>query len=119
MRRGAAVLCPDNLGQGEREPMGHTDCVKPFACGTSVQGLIVAETLGWIAWAREQARFDRQRLAAIGNSRAMPRLLAKFRPRSASREPTATSSAPSTCLKSSTKTLAIEPVPATPQRMVL
>jgi len=26
------------------------------------------ETLGWIAWAREQARFDRQRMAAIGNS---------------------------------------------------
>jgi predicted esterase len=67
-RRGAAVLCPDNLGQGERAAMGHADCVKPFACGTSVQGLIVLETLGWIAWAREQARFDRQRLAAIGNS---------------------------------------------------
>lgn len=67
-RRGMAVLCPDNLGQGERQPMGHADCVKPFACGTSVQGLIVLETLGWIAWAREQARFDRQRMAAIGNS---------------------------------------------------
>ncbi|MBM3889161.1 MAG: hypothetical protein FJ388_08545, partial [Verrucomicrobia bacterium] len=50
-RRGAMVLCPDNLGQGERAAMGHSDCVKPFACGTSVQALIVMETLGWVAWA--------------------------------------------------------------------
>jgi dienelactone hydrolase len=67
-RRGAMVLCPDNLGQGERAPMGHTDCVKPFAGGTSVQGLIVMETLAWIAWARQQSRVDPKRLAAIGNS---------------------------------------------------
>ncbi len=67
-RCGAMVLCPDNLGQGERSPMGHSRCVKPFACGTSVQGLIVLETLGWVAWARSQARVDPQRLAAIGNS---------------------------------------------------
>lgn len=67
-RCGAMVLCPDNLGQGERVPMGHGACVKPFACGTSVQGLIVLETLGWVAWARGQSRVDPRRLAAIGNS---------------------------------------------------
>ncbi|NQT11749.1 MAG: acetylxylan esterase [Planctomycetes bacterium] len=67
-RRGAMVLCPDNLGQGEREPMGHRKCVKPFACGSSVQGLIVMETLGWVAWARAQSQVDPKRLAAIGNS---------------------------------------------------
>ena len=67
-RRGALVLCPDNLGQGEREPMGHARCVKPFACGLSVQGLIVMETLGWAALMREHPRVDPQRLAAIGNS---------------------------------------------------
>jgi dienelactone hydrolase len=67
-RRGAMVLCPDNLGQGERSAMGHADCVTPFACGTSVQGLIVMETLGWIAWALEQPRIDPRRIAAIGNS---------------------------------------------------
>jgi dienelactone hydrolase len=67
-RRGAMVLCPDNLGQGEREPMGHGNCVKPFACGTSVQGLIVMETLGWVAWALKQPRVDPRRVAAIGNS---------------------------------------------------
>ena len=62
------MVLSDNLGQGEREPMGHRQCVKPFACGTSVQGLIVLETLGWVAWARGQARVDPRRLAAIGNS---------------------------------------------------
>lgn len=67
-RRGAMVLCPDNLGQGEREPMGHGDCVKPFACGTSVQGLIVMEALGWVAWALKQPRVNPRRVAAIGNS---------------------------------------------------
>jgi dienelactone hydrolase len=67
-RRGAMVLCPDNIGQGEREPMGHRRCVVPFACGLSVQGLIVMETLGWIAWAGRQPRVAPERLAAIGNS---------------------------------------------------
>ncbi len=67
-RRGAMVLCPDNLGQGEREPMGHRACVAPFACGLSVQGLIVMETLGWIRWAGRQARVDSEHMAAIGNS---------------------------------------------------
>jgi len=67
-RCGAMVLCPDNLGQGERTAMGHSDCVKPFACGTSVQGLIVMETLGWVAWALKQPRVDPRRVAAIGNS---------------------------------------------------
>ena len=67
-RRGAMVLVPDNLGQGEREPMGHADCVRPFACGLSVQGLIVMETLAWIHWANQQPGTDQRRLAAIGNS---------------------------------------------------
>jgi dienelactone hydrolase len=67
-RRGAMVLCPDNLGQGERVAMGHSSCVKPFACGTSVQGLIVMETIGWLRWALKQSRVDARRIAAIGNS---------------------------------------------------
>lgn len=67
-RRGAMVLCPDNIGQGERVAMGHADCVKPFACGTSLQGLIVMETLAWAVWAAAEPRVDRRRLAAIGNS---------------------------------------------------
>ena len=67
-RRGAMVLCPDNIGQGEREPMGHRACVAPFVCGLSVQGLIVMETLGWIGWTRKEARVDPERVAAIGQS---------------------------------------------------
>jgi dienelactone hydrolase len=67
-RRGAMVLCPDNIGQGERVPMGHGDCVAPFACGTSVQGLIVVETLAWVAWAGRRPGVDPRRLAAVGNS---------------------------------------------------
>ncbi len=62
------VLVPDNIGQGEREPMGHRDCVKPFACGLSVQGLIVMETLGWVKWASRQPTVGLPRMAAIGNS---------------------------------------------------
>ncbi len=48
--------------------MVHGTCVKPFACGTSVQGLIVMETLAWIAWALKDPRVDPRRVAAIGNS---------------------------------------------------
>lgn len=68
VRRGAVVLCPDNLGQGERRPMGHRDVVGPFACGVSVQGLIAMETLGWLRWARENLPVDTQRIAGVGNS---------------------------------------------------
>jgi len=65
---GMAVLVPDNLGQGERAPMGHRDVVAPFRCGISLQGLIVMETIGWLRWALADTRFDRARIAAIGNS---------------------------------------------------
>lgn len=68
MSLGAIVLCPDNIGQGERTAMGHRDVVKPFACGISVQGLIVMETLGWLEWARQQPMVDTARIAATGNS---------------------------------------------------
>ena len=68
VRLGAAVLVPDNVGQGEREPMGHTDAVAPFACGTSLQGLIVMETMAWLDWLRQDSRIDASRVAAIGNS---------------------------------------------------
>lgn len=65
---GAAVLVPDNIGQGERVSMGHRDAHGPFHCGTSLQGLIIMETMAWLRWARNDARFDRNRIAAIGNS---------------------------------------------------
>jgi dienelactone hydrolase len=58
----------DNIGQGERKPMGHWDVVDVFACGLTLQGLIVMETLGWLHWLRNDPRFDARRMAAIGNS---------------------------------------------------
>lgn len=67
-RQGAVVLVPDNIGQGERAPMGHRDSVTPFACGLSIQGLIVMETIAWLRWAMADARVDAGRMAAIGNS---------------------------------------------------
>ncbi len=67
-RMGALVLVPDNIGQGEREPMGHRDVVEVFAHELSVQGLIVMETMGWLRWARQDPRVDSERMAAIGNS---------------------------------------------------
>src|SRR5690606_32569331 len=43
-RRGIRALIPDNMGQGERTPMGHKEAVKPFAGKFSFQGMIVQET---------------------------------------------------------------------------
>ncbi len=68
VRQGAAVLAPDNIGQGERKTMGHTDEVIPFACGLSIQGLIVMETMAWIKWALDEGRADPANLAVVGNS---------------------------------------------------
>jgi hypothetical protein len=67
-RQGAMVLVPDNIGQGERIPMGHKDPVIPFACGLSIQGLIVMETIAWLRWTIADRRVDQKRLGAIGNS---------------------------------------------------
>ncbi len=80
--RGSMVLVPDNIGQGERTPMGHFDALVPFACGTSLQGLILMETLGWVRWLREYGRLDPERIAAIGNSGGglLTMLLAAFCP---------------------------------------
>jgi len=67
-RCGMLVLVFDNIGQGEREPMGHAHPVVPFACGTTVEGLIALEALGWLEWAKDDARVDGNRMAAVGNS---------------------------------------------------
>lgn len=67
-RCGMLVLVFDNIGQGEREPMGHANPVVPFACGTTVEGLIALEALAWLDWAKNDPRVDVDRMAAIGNS---------------------------------------------------
>lgn len=67
-RQGANVLIPDNLGQGERSPMGHKYVVRPFEGGFTLQGMIVRETMAWIDWLTQQSEVDPDRLAASGNS---------------------------------------------------
>ena len=67
-RCGMLVLVFDNIGQGEREPMGHANPVVPFACGTTVEGLIALEALAWLEWAKDDPRVDVHRMAAVGNS---------------------------------------------------
>lgn len=66
--QGANVLLADNIGQGERSPFGHADCVAPFYCGLSLQGLIVMETVAWVRYLAAQSFVDETRIAACGNS---------------------------------------------------
>ncbi|HVG16251.1 MAG TPA: alpha/beta fold hydrolase [Chitinophagaceae bacterium] len=65
---GIAVIVPDNIGQGERSPMGHYNPVGVFDCGLTVQGLIVMETIGWLNWLQGQDQFDHNKVAVCGNS---------------------------------------------------
>ncbi len=65
---GMAALIPDNLGQGDRAPMGHWDVVAPFHAGLTLQGMIVAETVGLIRHMQNDPRFDPKRFASCGNS---------------------------------------------------
>jgi len=65
---GIAVIVPDNIGQGDRERMGHWHSVGPFYAGLTLQGLIVMETIALIRYLSLDERFDAKRLAALGNS---------------------------------------------------
>lgn len=65
---GSAVLIADNIGQGERLPMGHRDVIAPFQYGFSLQGMIVMESMAWLDWLHADGRFDPARVGAVGNS---------------------------------------------------
>jgi cephalosporin-C deacetylase-like acetyl esterase len=65
---GLAVIVPDNIGQGDRELMGHWNSIGPFYAGTTLQGLIAMETVALVRHMKSDARFDSKRFAAIGNS---------------------------------------------------
>ncbi len=67
-RHGFGVLVHDNIGQGEREWMGHKTTTGVFECGLTLQGLIVLETMGWLRWIQSQSEFDLQKISMIGNS---------------------------------------------------
>ena len=65
---GFAVILPDNIGQGDRDFMGHWKVVSPFNGNLNLQGLIVAETLALIKAAQNHPLFDGDNMCACGNS---------------------------------------------------
>jgi hypothetical protein len=65
---GMAVMVLDNIGQGDREQFGHWNVVGPFYCGMTLQGMIVMETVAMIRHMQKDARFDKTRFGACGNS---------------------------------------------------
>lgn len=65
---GFAVILPDNIGQGNRDFMGHWKVISPFNGGLTLQGLIVAETIALIRAAKNHPLFDKDNICACGNS---------------------------------------------------
>ncbi len=67
-KMGIAVLIPNNIGQGDRDAFGHRFCVAPFYCGTSVQGMILMESVALVRHMAAYPVFDSTRFASCGNS---------------------------------------------------
>lgn len=67
-RQGAYALILENIGQGSRDAFGHWLVPEVFYCKKNLQGLIVAETIGWIRYMKEQPFVDADRIGACGNS---------------------------------------------------
>ena len=72
---GMAALVIDNIGQGDRsltpeleKGPDHWWSIAPFACGLTLQGMIVMETVALIRHFSNDPRFDSSKLAACGNS---------------------------------------------------
>ena len=65
-QRGIACLVPDNIGQLERQSMGHWLETAPFACGFSFMAMLVAEQLANLNWLKKESRFTK--IGAAGNS---------------------------------------------------
>lgn len=72
---GIAALVTDNIGQGDRSLTPELDkgpdhwlSIAPFACGLTLQGMIVMETIALIRHFSKDPRFDAARLGACGNS---------------------------------------------------
>ena len=65
-QRGIAALVPDNIGQLEREKMGHSFENAPFDCGFSLIALMTQELLGTLEFLKCDKRFSR--IGAAGNS---------------------------------------------------
>ena len=67
-RMGIASISPDNIGQGDREMMGHTHAWEPFYAGLTLQGLIVMEAVALIRHMQRDPRIDASRMGSCGNS---------------------------------------------------
>lgn len=67
-RQGAYALILENIGQGCREAFGHWLVPEVFYCGKTLQGLVVAETIGWIRYMKNEPYVDAARIGACGNS---------------------------------------------------
>ena len=72
---GMAALVTDNIGQGDRsltpeleKGPDHWWSIAPFACGLTLQGMIVMETVAMIRHFAKDPRFDNTKLGACGNS---------------------------------------------------
>jgi len=65
---GMAVYVADNIGRGDRLKYGHWHTPEPFYCGTTMQGLIIMESLALVKKVIEFPRVDKTRVGAVGNS---------------------------------------------------
>ena len=65
---GFASIVLDNIGQGDRESLGHWSAYAPLALGISLQGMIVMETIGVIRYMTSREEIDSSRIVACGNS---------------------------------------------------
>lgn len=65
---GCYVLINQNIGQGSRAFLGHNRVNGPFYCGLTLQGLIVAETIAVLQFAKKFDFVDQTRIGATGNS---------------------------------------------------
>ena len=67
-RQGAYALILENIGQGSREAFGHWLVPEVFYCQKNLQGLILAESCGWIRYMAQQPFVDATQIGACGNS---------------------------------------------------
>lgn len=65
---GVAVLIFDIFGAGSRQQYGHRKRFVPFACGTTVCGMLVLEAMGMFDALSRDKRFDPERIGVMGHS---------------------------------------------------
>ena len=66
--RGTAVLLFDQFGLGDRQHTGHARMFAPFACGTTVIGLMILEGMALFDALTSDGRIDPARVGIMGQS---------------------------------------------------